>query len=213
MSEFLYVLSQTNSNYGPSAAHISDRTRPRASTVSSNQDASKGLGISDGITFSTLRPSDSSSSNGHLSANASDSEGRSRAGTPAPPSGAETPGDINKEVQVLSDKLIIAINHQTTLEEGLEDTRAELDMSKRRIEELEAIAKEHAEMMENGLLIEKKDVEMETKMLMNKLMEETFQRGKAEKEKRTIEQDLENLTTSLFEEANKVCIFNIFSFS
>ncbi|KAF3912661.1 hypothetical protein ABW21_db0202546 [Orbilia brochopaga] len=114
--------------------------------------------------------------------------------------------DLSEEVQALSHKLIKAINHQSSLEEGLEDTRHELDVSKQRIRQLEAIAKEHQDMMATGVLVEKKEVEMETRQLMNKLMEETMQRGKAEKEKKHIEQDLENLTTSLFEEANKMVI-------
>lgn len=112
--------------------------------------------------------------------------------------------DLSEEVQALSTKLVKAINHQSSLEEGLEETRHELDVSKERIKQLEAIAKEHQDMMATGVLVEKREVEMETRQLMNKLMEEAAQRGKAEKEKKHIEQDLENLTTSLFEEANKV---------
>jgi len=123
-------------------------------------------------------------------------------GKASPPS---TP-DLGHEVAALSDKLIKAINHQTALEEGLEETKHELTMSKSRIRQLEGIAKEHADMMAKGLLVEKKEVEMETRQLMNKLLEESHQRGKAEKEKKNIEQDLENLTSSLFEEANKVNI-------
>ncbi|KAF3214051.1 rab guanine nucleotide exchange factor S2 [Orbilia oligospora] len=125
----------------------------------------------------------------------------SEASTPEP-----AQQNLSGEVQALSDKLIKAINHQSSLEEGLEETRHELDVSKQRIKHLEAIAKEHQDMMATGVLVEKKEVEMETRQLMNKLMEESMQRGKAEKEKRHIEQDLENLTTSLFEEANKMVI-------
>lgn len=123
-------------------------------------------------------------------------------GKASPPS---TP-DLGHEVAALSDKLIRAINHQTALEEGLEETKHELTVSKSRIRQLEGIAKEHADMMAKGLLVEKKEVEMETRQLMNKLLEESHQRGKAEKEKKNIEQDLENLTSSLFEEANRVTI-------
>lgn len=124
-------------------------------------------------------------------------------GKASPPS---TP-NLGHEVAALSDKLIKAINHQTALEEGLEETKHELTMSKSRIRQLEGIAREHADMMAKGLLVEKKEVEMETRQLMNKLLEESHQRGKAEKEKKNIEQDLENLTSSLFEEANKVIMF------
>lgn len=59
-------------------------------------------------------------------------------------------------------------------------------------------------MMAKGLLVEKKAVETETQRLMTRLKEEAAQRGQAEKDKRHIEQELENLTTALFDEANKV---------
>ncbi|KAF3941376.1 hypothetical protein ABW19_dt0205198 [Dactylella cylindrospora] len=130
-------------------------------------------------------------------------ESRSASGVTTPDPSAQ---DLSEEVQALSNKLIKAINHQSSLEEGLEETRHELDLSKQRIRHLEAIAREHQDMMATGVLVEKKEVEMETRQLMTRLMEETVQRGKAEKEKKHIEQDLENLTTSLFEEANKMVI-------
>lgn len=112
--------------------------------------------------------------------------------------------NLNREVAALSNKLISAINHQTQLDDSLASTKHELEISKAKIKQLEAVAKEHADMMANGLLVEKKDVETETMQLMNRLKEERTQRGKAEKDKRNIEQELETLTTALFDEANKV---------
>lgn len=112
--------------------------------------------------------------------------------------------NLNREVAALSNKLISAINHQTQLDDSLASTKHELEISKARIKQLEAVAKEHADMMAKGLLVEKKDVETETLQLMNRLKEERTQRGKAEKDKRNIEQELETLTTALFDEANKV---------
>jgi len=86
--------------------------------------------------------------------------------------------DLNKEVAALSEKLIHAINHQTKLDH-------ELEVSKLRIQQLEEVAREHAD----------------------KMAKESMQRGQAEKDKRHIEQELENLTTALFDEANKVVRF------
>lgn len=117
--------------------------------------------------------------------------------------------NLNREVAALSNKLISAINHQTQLDDSLASTKHELEMSKARIKQLEAVAKEHADMMAKGLLVEKKDVETETQQLMNRLKEERTQRGKAEKDKRNIEQELETLTTALFDEANKVSISRV----
>ncbi|KAF8242492.1 hypothetical protein K440DRAFT_478094, partial [Wilcoxina mikolae CBS 423.85] len=112
--------------------------------------------------------------------------------------------DLNREVAALSNKLISAINHQTKLDDSLSATKHELELSKTRIRQLEAVAKEHADMMAKGLLVERKEVETETQRLMNRLKEESMQRGQAEKDKRHIEQELENLTTALFDEANKM---------
>lgn len=112
--------------------------------------------------------------------------------------------NLNREVAALSNKLISAINHQTQLDDSLASTKHELEISRARIKHLEVAAKEHMDMVSKGLLVERKDVEVETQQLMNRLKEERAQRGKAEKDKRNIEQELETLTTALFDEANKV---------
>jgi chromosome segregation ATPase len=135
---------------------------------------------------------------------------RSRSVTPNPTrSGSATPSqhpDLSSEVATLSNKLINAINHQTSLDDSLAATRHELELSKDRIRQLEAAAQEHADMITQGVLVRKKDVEDETIQLMTRLAEERRQRGAAEKDKKNIEQELEALTTALFEEANKVCL-------
>jgi len=112
--------------------------------------------------------------------------------------------DLNREVAALSNKLISAINHQTKLDDSLSATKHELELSKARIRHLEATAKEHADLMASGLLVDKKEVESETQRLLTRLEEESQQRGQAEKDKRHIEQELGDLTTALFDEANKV---------
>jgi chromosome segregation ATPase len=133
---------------------------------------------------------------------------RSRCVTPNPTrSGSATPSqhpDLSSEVASLSNKLINAINHQTNLDDSLAATRHELELSKDRIRQLEAVVQEHADMIAQGVLVRKKDVEDEMIQLMTRLAEERRQRGAAEKDKKNIEQELEALTTALFEEANKV---------
>ncbi|KAI9859991.1 MAG: rab guanine nucleotide exchange factor S2 [Trichoglossum hirsutum] len=133
---------------------------------------------------------------------------RSRCVTPNPTrSGSATPSqhpDLSSEVASLSNKLINAINHQTNLDDSLAATRHELELSKDRIRQLEAVVQEHADMIAQGVLVRKKDVEDEMIQLMTRLAEERRQRGAAEKDKKNIEQELEALTTALFEEANKM---------
>ncbi|KAK9377355.1 uncharacterized protein V1513DRAFT_436135 [Lipomyces chichibuensis] len=111
---------------------------------------------------------------------------------------------LSNEVSALSTKLILAVERQADLEDGLAATRHELEQAQARIRTLESTQKHHIEMMEKGLLVERKDVELETSTLMNKLMLESKARMKAESDRRSIEQEVEDLTRSLFEEANKM---------
>lgn len=112
--------------------------------------------------------------------------------------------DLNQEVAALSNKLIKAINHQTLLDDSLASTKHELELSKARIKQLEAVTRDHEQMMAQGLLVDRKDMETEAEQFMRRLRAERDQRSKAERDKQTIEKELEHLTTALFEEANKM---------
>lgn len=114
--------------------------------------------------------------------------------------------DLNQEVAALSNKLIKAINHTAQLDDSLTSTKHELELSKARIKQLEAVAKDHEQMMAKGLLVDRKDMETEAEQFMRRIRAERDQRSKAERDKQTIEKELEHLTTALFEEANKVGI-------
>lgn len=112
--------------------------------------------------------------------------------------------DLNSEVATLSNKLISAINHQTNLDDTLAATRQELEVAQTRIRQLEAENKEHANLVFSGALVRKAEVEEQASRLVAKLAEERKRRTVVEKDKKGIEQELENLTTALFEEANQV---------
>lgn len=112
--------------------------------------------------------------------------------------------DLSSEVANLSNKLINAINHQINLDDSLAATRQELEKARERIQQLEAKAQEHTDMIAKGILVKKTDVDDQTVSLMAMLSNEKKQRGVVEKEKKGIEQELETLTTALFEEANQV---------
>lgn len=130
----------------------------------------------------------------------------SSAGGSNPPSPSHHP-DLNDEVATLSNKLINAINHQTNLDDTLNETRHQLDESRGRIRQLELEAEGHTSQIANGSLVDYGVVETERKKLSAKLADEVKKRSVAEKEKAAIELELENLTTALFEEANKVRVF------
>jgi chromosome segregation ATPase len=120
-----------------------------------------------------------------------------------PPSPSQHP-DLSNEVATLSNKLINAINHQTNLDDTLSETRHELETSRERIRQLEQENLEHADLLARGVLIRRSIADAEKLKLNAIIAEERRSRADVEKEKKSIEQELENLTTALFEEANKV---------
>ena len=113
--------------------------------------------------------------------------------------------ELSNEVAALSNKLIHAINHQTDLEDSLNATRYELDSAQERVRQLEPLIQEQKSLVANGILVRQTDVEAELLRLKTNLADERRQRVKAESDKMGIEQELETLTTALFEEANQVC--------
>ncbi|KAF4990439.1 hypothetical protein FDECE_14380 [Fusarium decemcellulare] len=134
---------------------------------------------------------------------------RSRGMSPADDGGASTPNhhpDLNDEVATLSTKLINAINHQTILDDSLSATRHELETARDRIRTLEAQNASQREMLAGDVWIRKHTVEAEKKVWQAKIADERQKRLDTERDKKKIEQELENLTAALFEEANKMVI-------
>ncbi|KAL8675242.1 MAG: hypothetical protein Q9168_000362 [Polycauliona sp. 1 TL-2023] len=111
---------------------------------------------------------------------------------------------LNNELASLSNKLIRAINHQTDLDDTLAETRHELAGARQRVEQLEAMNNNHEAMLARGELIRKDEAERQKLQLMEHLAYEQKERGVMEKDKRGMEQELESLTTALFEEANQM---------
>ncbi|KAI1115520.1 hypothetical protein F5Y14DRAFT_440477 [Nemania sp. NC0429] len=114
--------------------------------------------------------------------------------------------DLDQEVAALSTKLVNAINYQTTLDDTLSATRQELDTSRERIRELEALVAKQQEVLSGDAWVPRKTLEIEKSKLLTVIAEEKSQRIEVEREKKKIEQELETLTVSLFEEANKMVI-------
>ncbi|KAL2219153.1 GDP/GTP exchange factor Sec2p [Thermoascus aurantiacus ATCC 26904] len=112
--------------------------------------------------------------------------------------------DLSSEVAALSVKLIQAINNQTTLDDTLAATRQELEKAQNKIIQLETENKKFRDDIANEVLVRKTDVDCEVLSLKAALAEERAQRALVERGKKRIEQELENLTAALFEEANKM---------
>ena len=113
--------------------------------------------------------------------------------------------ELNNEVAALSNKLIHAINHQTHLDDSLNDTRHDLEAAQERIRQLEHDAQDHRSLVANGILVRRSDFEADNLRLKTALAEERKAKIAVEKEKKGMEAELEQLTSSLFEEANQVC--------
>ena len=112
--------------------------------------------------------------------------------------------DLSNEVATLSNKLIRAINQQTDLDDTLAETRHELDEARQRLKQLETTLAKHNNLLVTGELVRRSELERQKMQLMEDLAHEQKQRGVMEKDKRGMEQELESLTTALFEEANQV---------
>ncbi|KOS21816.1 Rab guanine nucleotide exchange factor sec2 [Escovopsis weberi] len=132
---------------------------------------------------------------------------------PSPSPSANPHPDLSDEVATLSTKLINAINHQTALDDTLSATRHELEAAREHIRDLEDQVASQRDMLSGDVWVRRSTLDNERKSMANerkdwqtKLAEETARRLDTEKEKRKIEQELENLTAALFEEANRMVI-------
>jgi Rab guanine nucleotide exchange factor SEC2 len=112
--------------------------------------------------------------------------------------------DLSNEVAALSIKLIRAINSQTALDDTLAATRQELENAQNRLQVVELENEKFRNDMAVGILTKRSDVDDELSSLKAKLVDERVHRARIEKDKKNIEQELENLTAALFEEANQV---------
>lgn len=99
--------------------------------------------------------------------------------------------DLNDEVSKLNDKLINAINHQASLDESLQQTRRQLDMAKQQIASLEEESR-----------LQRQRAEENEASLKREMASEKSLRLKAESDKKSMEQEVETLTSVLFTEAN-----------
>lgn len=122
------------------------------------------------------------------------------------PSPSSPCSDLDQEVAALSTKLINAINHQTTLDDTLSRSRAELDDARETIRQLEGRLTEQREMMSGDVWVRRKTVETEKRDLLRRLADEKKARIEVEQQKKKIEQELEELSTQLFEEAQKMVV-------
>lgn len=112
--------------------------------------------------------------------------------------------DLSEEVATLSTKLINAINHQTNLDDVLQQTRHERDAAQEKLSKVELRLRVHEEKMFKGLVVDKVIFDKMERQMRMELDEERKRRAAAEVAKRKTDAEVEQLTAALFEEANDV---------
>ncbi|TFK26140.1 hypothetical protein FA15DRAFT_703121 [Coprinopsis marcescibilis] len=110
--------------------------------------------------------------------------------------------DLFSQVNELNNKLVKSYDRVSDLEDDIHVTSANLRTSSIRISQLELERTQHLAALNTGLLVEKSHVTTELNRLMEKATEEAAQRGQAESARAAIEKDLDDLSATLFDQAN-----------
>ncbi|KAL0571904.1 hypothetical protein V5O48_010051 [Marasmius crinis-equi] len=110
--------------------------------------------------------------------------------------------DLYTQVTQLNNKLVKSYDRVSDLEDDLHTASATVRTSSVRISQLELERTQHLSALNTGLLVEKSQVTSELTRLMEKATEEAAQRGQAESARAAIEKDLDDLSASLFDQAN-----------
>lgn len=112
--------------------------------------------------------------------------------------------ELRSQVTGLNAKLVDSINRMSDLEDELSVAHNRILIHTTRIAELSKERDQYISAMNTGLLVEKAHVTSEMQRMMERVVEETAQRGKAESDKTRIEAELEDLSAALFNEANSM---------
>jgi chromosome segregation ATPase len=112
--------------------------------------------------------------------------------------------DLFSQVTQLNSKLVKSYDRVSDLEDDLHVASAHLRTSSVKISQLELERTQHLAALNTGLLVEKDHVTAELNRLMEKATEEAAQRGQAESAQAAIEKELDDLSASLFNQANNM---------
>lgn len=110
--------------------------------------------------------------------------------------------DLFTQVTQLNAKLIKSYDRVSDLEDDLHVTSSSLRTSTVKVSELELERTQHLNALNTGLLVERDHVTTELTKLMERATEEAAQRGQAETARQDIEKELDDLSASLFQQAN-----------
>lgn len=112
--------------------------------------------------------------------------------------------DLQNQVTGLNNKLVSSFMRVSDLEDEVSESQNSIATFTSKVAALEKEREEHLAALNTGLLVEKAHVSQEMQRMMDRVLEETTQRGKAISDKEKIEAELDELSSSLFSEANKM---------
>lgn len=110
--------------------------------------------------------------------------------------------DLFSQVTQLNGKLVKSYERVSDLEDQLHVSESSLRNASVTVSSLELERTHHLAALNTGLLVEKEHVTAELNRLMERATEEAAQRGQAETAKHDIEKELDDLSASLFQQAN-----------
>ncbi|KAL4079516.1 proline-rich protein [Scleroderma citrinum] len=110
--------------------------------------------------------------------------------------------DLFTQVTQLNSKLVASYDRVSDLEDQFHESSSSLRNATLTISSLELERSEHLAALNTGLLVEKAHVTAELNRLMERATEEAAQRGQAESARHDIEKDLDDLSATLFHQAN-----------
>ena len=112
--------------------------------------------------------------------------------------------ELRSQVTGLNAKLVSTFNRIADLEDELSLAHNRILVHTTALAELNKERDQYMYALNTGLLVEKAHVTTEMQRMMERVVDETAQRGKAESDRTRVEAELEELSASLFNEANKM---------
>ncbi|KAJ9100556.1 hypothetical protein QFC21_003599 [Naganishia friedmannii] len=109
---------------------------------------------------------------------------------------------LTDQSTVLNSKLIASLDRVANLEDTVYHKTSVEQQKDQLIEELEKAKAQWEESMNTGLLVERKSVKEEMQRLVDGLVEEERRRGSAEEGRQRVENEVDDLSATLFEQAN-----------
>ncbi|KAL7411282.1 hypothetical protein BDY24DRAFT_143498 [Mrakia frigida] len=111
---------------------------------------------------------------------------------------------VTDQRDMLNSKLVMSFSRVADLEDDLDHVQQMTTEQRSQIDILKYERSEHLHALDTGLLVERSNVKNELQRLAANLVEEQGKRGVAEEGRRTVENEVDDLAASLFQQANSM---------